>query len=59
MNYYGLQGIYKEHFKVAKEHFRDIVKTTVVRIRKYRGNSSMWKHWYTKLYSFLNRHDPR
>jgi hypothetical protein len=43
----------------AEEDLRDIDKKDVVPPSKYRGDASMWRHWYTKLHTVLTRRDPR
>ena len=38
---------------------KDIDKKDVTPPAKYRGDASSWRHWYTKLVTFLSRRDAR
>ena len=45
--------------EAAEEDLRDIDKKDVAPPSKYRGDASVWRHWYTKLHTFMIRRDPR
>ena len=45
--------------ETAEEELRDIDKKDVAPPSKYRGDASVWRHWYTKLHTFMARRDLR